>query len=214
MIEILDNYIKSLKENRAFDGTQFSENSEILEKIKELNQVIEQKFVSLEWADRRIDEFNHTILQYALNNFDAKVSMDESNDIFDSLAQAINLLGEELNYSIVSKCYYEDVLNSLNTMIVLVDDDELIFFCNKPLLSRLNYTMFELDSQSIFTILPDEETTQLILKNTLVEKKQVILTKEGDIVPVQYKKIPIITGDGLINGNIIVVKEIGKQYAF
>ncbi len=107
-----------------------------------INQIIElielRTDMSLTGENSPINNFVNTFSSFANREFDNKLKVSDSGTILDAIAAGINMLGEELEYSTVSKNELEVERNRLNQSqrIAKLGDwefytDEDVFICSK-----------------------------------------------------------------------------------
>lgn len=188
------------------------ENNENYQKIK---SIVSEMFVPRTFIDRKIDEFNEILLTYALHSYNDQLEItDDENDLFNSLATSINILGEELNYSTVARDYIEDIFNSIDDLLCVVDDNGKINFVNNAAIRILKYSKNELLKNN-FEIFLDEKTSFTNLIDTTYNKQTLtLLDKEKYNVPVTLRVSPFVQGDNNNNGFIVIATDITQQIKY
>ncbi len=71
----------------------------------------------------RLEEINDLLIHYASGNFDEKGVISERMDEIDSIINGINMLGEELESSTVSRDYFSDIFNTVSDFIIIIRPD-------------------------------------------------------------------------------------------
>ncbi|MEI7594185.1 MAG: ATP-binding protein [Bacteroidota bacterium] len=176
----------------------------------ELFSVINSNYIEKNWAEKRIDIFNNTLLEYAQHNYTASINYSGEEEIFDSTAVAINCLGEELNHSTVTRDFLEDIFNSLDDMMIVVNLDGEIIFINDYALDKLGYDRDEILKSNIFILLPNEINFLDAINKKPFDPNNVLLRKEGDLIQVSIKISSYVRGDNEIVGAVIIAHDVSE----
>jgi hypothetical protein len=72
-------------------------------------------------AQRRIAEFSEIITALVKLDYSKRASITEREDAFDGLALFLNILSEELSRRTVSKVYADNIVESMNDLLVVTD---------------------------------------------------------------------------------------------
>jgi PAS domain S-box-containing protein len=178
----------------------------------EIKKTVSELFVPREEIDRKIDEFNEILLTYALHAYDDQLEItDDENDLFNSLATSINILGEELNYSTVAKDYIENIFNSIEDILLVVDKLGNISFINDATTRILKYSKNEILKQNIKITLEENTSFENLTDNTFDKKDYSLLDKNRDQIPVSIRVSNFVSGDGKEIGYIIIATDITQQ---
>lgn len=197
-------------------------NPELLDKLatenetyKEISKIVSERFIPREEVDKKIDEFNEILLAYALHSYSDQLEItNNDNDLFNSLATSINILGEELNYSTVARDYIEDIFNSIEDILIVVDNNGNISFINSSTTRILKFTKNEILKRN-FEILLDGQTTFDKLVDIAFDKLDVYLLNKSSLkVPVSLRVSPFVQGDNMQTGYIIIATDITQQIKY
>ena len=71
--------------------------------------------------DPRFKKINRLLTEYALGNFSKKIVLSSELDEIDSFIACINMLGEELRETTISKNYFDNIFSSVSDMIFVLD---------------------------------------------------------------------------------------------
>jgi PAS domain S-box-containing protein len=185
------------------------------EKYKAISCLVSDKFIPREEVDRKIDEFNEILLAYALHSYSDQLELTSNdNDLFNSLATSINILGEELNYSTVARDYIEDIFNSIEDILVVVDNKGTISFINNSTTRILKYTKSEILKRN-FELFLDGQTSFDKLVDSAFDKLDIyLLDKATQKVPVSLRVSPFVQGDNMQTGYIIIATDITQQVKY
>lgn len=67
----------------------------------------------------RIEEFIDVLSSYASGDFKKQLRISEKNTVLDAIATGINILGEELEKTTISRDYYSKEYNSISDMLLV-----------------------------------------------------------------------------------------------
>lgn len=90
-----------------------------------------------------IQDVNLLLLEYASGNFSKRGKLSGERDELDALVSGINMLGEELEDSTVSKKYFMSIFNAVQDMIIVTDKNGFVQNMNKSALRFLGYSQDE-----------------------------------------------------------------------
>ena len=71
--------------------------------------------------DPRFKKINRQLTEYALGNFKKKLRPSSRLDEVDAFISCINMLGEELKETTISKNHFNNIFNSVSDMIFVLD---------------------------------------------------------------------------------------------
>ena len=102
---------------------------------------------------KKLNEIHQVLMSMMALDFTKAVSISNNNDILDGIATGINILGEELLATTVSKNYFNNIFESIKDIIIVINSDYTIKSVNKATLDILGYTENELIGFNIFKII-------------------------------------------------------------
>ncbi len=105
--------------------------------------------------DYRLEKINNLLINYSLGNFDYKIEPTDSFDEIDAFICNINMLGEELKCSTISRDYFNNIFNSVSDMLFVLNMDGFISHANKAAVDKLNYSETQLRESPIDCITGD-----------------------------------------------------------
>jgi len=88
----------------------------------------------------QIEELNLLLLEYATGNYSRRGKISDDRDEMDALVCGINMLGEELQDSTISKNYFISIFNAVNEMIIVLGKNGEIQNLNNATYRFLGYT--------------------------------------------------------------------------
>ena len=68
--------------------------------------------------DPRFKKINDLLSAYALGQFDKRLSLSKKLDEVDAFIAGVNMLGEELKETTISRNYFNDIFNSRSYKII------------------------------------------------------------------------------------------------
>ncbi len=205
----LDYIIYSLQNKEENDNTlEFDE--EIYQKIIAITHLnVYNKINNLQFANK-VDEFINVLLHYARHDYTKEVVVENyEDDAFNSLATAINMLGEELNYSTVTKHYLNDVFNSIEDILLVTDENGMIVSVNKTAQQKL----FIEESDFRITHLDKLLGKGGGFKEEISKKKNVNLTSlfaKGQEYKVSLSISPFVRGDNVAIGYVVFARDVTR----
>ena len=194
---------KSKIQSNDFEDTPFAE------EISNLNSVLNTYYIDLQNTEQKITELNNSLLQFAQHNYEDK-TIEFNNDLFDSLSLSIKYLGEELNYSTITKDYLGDIFNSMEDMLIVVDRQNVILSINHAISQKLIYNKEELIHTKLNTILPNID----VLESTSFDYETGAFpnlyaqASDGKEIPISIHVSPFVRGDNQEIGSVIIARDI------
>ena len=91
-------------------------------------------------------------------NFQHRLPFDDPDSILASIGQAINQTAEELSRNVVAKEYVENILRSMDDMLLVVDEEGRIRTVNTASCRRLGYSPEEFTGQDLGLVIDDEKS--------------------------------------------------------
>jgi PAS domain S-box-containing protein len=171
--------------------------------------------------DPRFKKINRLLTEYALGNFGKKIRLSSQLDEIDSFIACINMLGEELRDSTISKNYFDNIFSSVSDMIFVLDLNGKILITSESVHETLNRTAINLRSKFIDTLEFKREFSlfQFIKKNSktnrqAVEIETVFKKIAGIKTPVLCSAVCLYNEKNIKKGYLLVAKNLTniKQY--
>ena len=148
--------------------------------------------------DKRLKEINSLLIKYSRGNFDTRLAISPSLDETDAIINGINMLGEELRATTVSRNYFSNIFNSVSDMVWVTDMRGIIVEINKSGIDQLQYTYHDAIGRSTNIFFDDKRN----LFKRIVKKlnKQAIVSEDTSIVSARHIKIPVrLTGSAFMD---------------
>lgn len=166
----------------------------------------------------QIDEISDLLLSYSAGDYHVKGEISENVDEIDMIISGINMLGEELLSTNVSKEYFSSIFNSVTDLVVIADEKGNLIDVNQSMISNSGFSREELMKENLQLVLSDKNKGFFkIIKNELdgdnndyvVESE--IITKDGEVIFGLFTCSKIFDRFGKFNGYLISVKDITEQ---
>lgn len=166
----------------------------------------------------QIDEISDLLLSYSAGDYHVKGRISEKYDEIDMIISGINMLGEELRSTNVSKEYFSSIFNAVTDLVFVLDENGEIMDVNHAVSNVLNYSHDKLLKLSIITLLSEEhvssfETIKKELNNSggnfVIESE--LLKIDGEVVFGLFSCSKLVDRIGEFNGYLLSVKDITAQ---
>jgi PAS domain S-box-containing protein len=171
--------------------------------------------------DPRFKKINRLLTEYALGNFSKKIKLSSQLDEIDSFISCINMLGEELKETTISKNYFDNIFNSVSDMIFVLDLNGKILITSKSVHETLQRSDKNLRSKFIDTLEFKREFSlfQSIKKNIktnrqALEIETIFKNRTGIKIPVLCSAVSLYNENEIKKGYLIVAKNLThiKEY--
>jgi signal transduction histidine kinase len=103
--------------------------------------------------DNRVSKINELLVHYSHGNFTKKIAPSKNFDEIDAIMYALNMLGEEMETTTISKNYFMQIFDSIKEMIFELDKNGVIINLNKSVERKLGWSKQEIISKNIFDLL-------------------------------------------------------------
>ena len=166
----------------------------------------------------QIDEISDLLLSYSAGDYHVKGEISEDFNEIDMIISGINMLGEELKSTNVSKEYFSSIFNTVTDLVMIVDENGKLIDANQAIVDSMGYTHEELMETSFLLLLNDPKSMLFmrIRKNLTGENNHFVVeselrTKKKDVVFGLFTCSRIFDRFGKFNGYLISVKDITAQ---
>lgn len=165
---------------------------------------------------QRIEDINYLLMELASGNFDAAGDISEKIDEYDGIITGINMLGEELKASTVSRDYLKSIFEGVVDVLLVVDMNNNIQEVNKSACEILGYTQGELLGNPLYMLLSNKRDRLLPVKKLLDKNgychniEKIFVTKTGLNLPVSCSISFLYDKNGNKNGILYIAKDITK----
>jgi PAS domain S-box-containing protein len=138
---------------------------------------------------------------------DAPLTRSEPSEIH-ILAQSFEEMATELNMTMVSRDQFENILQSIRNVLIVVGRDEKIQLVNQAALDLLKYTKSELIGQPLKFILADQRIDETIARNPTKSIETELRARDGEIIQVSLTTTAVREGDKRVKRILCVAEDI------
>jgi PAS domain S-box-containing protein len=201
-------------------GNQHGKNKQFDSIIGHINQIAESKQLrekQMRDTEQRINEILKVIVAFSNLNFSKTVEIGNEGNIVDALASGINMLGEEMNESTISRDYFESIVDNLFDLVTVVNEEGYIFGINTSLINALGYEDNELKGEHMTKIIEEEvifkhkSINKLIEKGSVYSVEKTCVKKNGDKFPVSFSASVMKGKDNTVQGIVCIMQDITEQ---
>lgn len=166
----------------------------------------------------RIDDIGRLISEIASGNFDYKIEQSNQDDELDAIIAGINMLGEELKTSTVSRDYMDSIYKGVVDMLIVMDADFVIQSSNDAVSQTLGLESSETTGKPLSDLLADESVflTDSIRRNLdnnghINNIELYFRAKDNAAVPTSCSLSVLYDNQKRKSGILIIAKDITQQ---
>ncbi len=169
------------------------------------------------------NSFSHTIAaidnaarNIGAGNLDLRVDF-KSNDELGELVHTFNEMVDELQNTTVSKDYFDNIIQTMNDVLIVLSLDGVIQSVNETATRTLGYNKGEMIGLTVDQVfskehpLRNEELRKEIIRGKTVQKETVCFNKEGKKIPMVFSVSKLHDEPGSIKGIVCVAQDISFQ---
>src|SRR5580698_2093092 len=170
--------------------------------------------------DSRLEEINNLLIRYSLGDFDYSIQPSEKYDEIDAFITNINMLGEELKTSVISRDYFNNIFHSVSDMLLVLDNKGDITSINRAVTDKLRYSENQLRETSINFIAGDESKLFEYIRSMLSKEKflnnleVVFHSLELNPIPVSLSCSYLYNQHQVRIGYLIIARDLSKIKEF
>jgi PAS domain S-box-containing protein len=173
--------------------------------------------------DPRFKKINQQLTEYALGNFGKKLRVSAKLDEVDAFISCINMLGEELKETTISKNHFNNIFNSVSDMVFVLDTNGQIQNTSQSVHEILQYPAEKFRKKIIDTLEVKKANSLFLhitkyLKNNRApfEVETSFKNSEGRIIPVLCSAVFLHNEKNKKIGYLLVAKNLSniKQFEF
>jgi len=203
-------------EERVPPSGQDDELDRIMGGLNGLAEALAQRYAILVESEKRFEECLDVISAMAALDFSKKASVSDNGTLLDAFASGINMLSEELVVSTVSRAYVDNILESMNDALVVIDPQHVIRTVNHAALRLFGYPKEAIIGQSLDLlfapeVLAGEKFTAITSKKGHSIEETECRTKDGQVFPVSLSTSAMHGANGQIEGVVCIVRDISER---
>ncbi|MFP4094215.1 MAG: ATP-binding protein [Cyclobacteriaceae bacterium] len=169
--------------------------------------------------EKRLEDINQLILEIAGGKLGRKLEISSAFDEIDAIASGINMLGEELQASMIDRNYFNCVLKSIVDILIIFDQNYQIIQINDKALESLGYPEQDLLGKSIGSLVPDEEKEKFFNLIAAVQEQEALYNAEVNFCTALDEKLPLAisvsklqTKSQMQSGYVLLAKDLKQFY--
>ncbi|WP_394830511.1 PAS domain S-box protein [Pendulispora rubella] len=155
----------------------------------------------------RLRDLEEVIVALASFNYSKKAQVSPHGDTIDSMAVGLNMLGEELAASTVSKGYVTHILHSMIDPVVVTDRGGVLRMVNQATCTMSGFTREELLGQHFIALLPELNTDDVIASGRATHPDTYFASKHSEPTPVSVTA-SIMLDRGEVQGIVCVARDL------
>lgn len=165
---------------------------------------------------KRIQQIQDLIIEIASGNFDAQGKITEKHDDFDAITVGINMLGEEIKHSTVSRDYLNSIYKGIVDMVIILNTDYTIQSVNSVVEKNTGFTSKELEKKPFRDLLYGSSKSlvgidkQLKKKGNYVSVQKVFKTKDKKNISASCSGSILFGPNKKPTGILCIARDISK----
>ncbi|MDH4199104.1 MAG: EAL domain-containing protein [Spirochaetia bacterium] len=167
--------------------------------------------------DSRIEKILHLIMEFASGNLEAKEKQSNHYDELDGIIGGLNMLGEELHASTVTRDFLNNILKTMLDGLIITDSSLSIKEVNPAIEGLLGYEARDLEGKSIEKIFKGHMTLLEHLPEEIIEKEYfagvetTCLSRDNSEIPVSVSISFMRSHDDQVDNFIFIIHDITES---
>jgi PAS domain S-box-containing protein len=173
--------------------------------------------VRREKVGRRLAEIQDVVMAMARLEFERTAPAGQAADELDAVAAGLNMLGEELQASTVSREHLESVLQSMVDMLFVAGPDGTIRTVNEAACTVLGYCREELTGRGIDSLFAAAEAgfggrlAELVSEGSARNLEVVLEAKDGTPIPVMVNGSATRGAEGKLEAVVVAARDMREM---
>lgn len=162
----------------------------------------------------RFDKISELLVEYSLGKFDSKIELTEKQDEIDAFISSINMLGEELKVTTISKNYFNNIFNSVSDMLFVLNQDGEVENVSQSVKEKLKISIDSIKGKQIDTFFHKKSslfrqvTDVLKKKGNTAELEADLFRSDGTTIPVSCSGTYLTTENKEKLGYLLVARDL------
>ena len=166
--------------------------------------------------EEQIAEISNLLLEYSAGNYEYQGDISDQVNELDMIISGINMLGEELLSTNVSKEYFSSIFNAVTDLVLIIGEQGNLLDVNKAAEERLEISRDNLQDLHIdqLVLSPIFDTIQTELINGSGHsfvKEEILQSASNTTIYGLFTCSKIIDRFGVFKGYLISIKDITEQ---
>lgn len=165
-----------------------------------------------------VNEIGEVIIAFANGDFTRRLGMSENLDERDTIVNGINMLGEELEKTMISRDYFINIYNSVSDILLFLNVEGKITGLNNAAEKALDKTINDLMELKLTTIISDrflqienDVKNAMISGEHFISFEAALKTSVGQEIPVSCTLSRVVDKFNSLNGYLFIAKDITEQ---
>lgn len=141
-------------------------------------------------------------------DFSQRVAVTERGDIYDGFASSLNMMAEELGATTVSSEFVDNILQSMNEPVTVVDPGSRIIAVNRAACTLTGYDATSLKGRELAELFGQISIHEIIERERLSLRETVCLAHSGEAVPVSFSASVLRNKMGDLQGVVCVARDL------
>ena len=165
--------------------------------------------------EKRFQELTEVLMAYSLGDFDVKASLSPNLDVVDTFISGVNMLGEELKSTTISRDFFNRIFNTVSDMLFVLDATGIIKTANQTVFQTLGYAEHELMGKTINKLVPGKKQFISKIKEQVVRESGLdfpaeIKTAENSVIPVSCSVSYLVSESPDKKEYLLIVRDLSK----
>ena len=167
-------------------------------------------------SESQIEEISNLLLEYSAGNYEYQGKISDDIDQYDMIISGINMLGEELLSTNVSKEYFSSIFNAVTDLVMIVNKEGRLTDFNSALEVALGKEREDLIGAQLDQFIGGTSSLFKTIKSKLLgDQKSLLLEEklkgENKTIIGQFTCSQIINRFDEFKGYLISVKDVTEQ---
>ncbi len=165
------------------------------------------------WIGKPLAELKAAAVQIGKGQLDTRVAF-RSRDEVGVLASTFNDMAAALQATTVSKAYVDNILESMNELLIVADAQGNVRMVNRAAQWQLGFTAAELVGRPVTSLLADaapSENGSPAFQSLLGDQEHLLLAKSGARVPVHWAGSELHGAGGELQGIVCAALNIAER---
>jgi len=156
---------------------------------------------------KRLTTISTLLADYSVGNFSKKADVSENLDEIDSIIMGINMLGEELEDTTISKNIFENIFNSVSNILFIVNKDGIITGANEYGKKIQSIKINETKLSNLCSIRSINDSFSYLSKHSGIEFEVEYISKTNKIVYTQTSMVRLSGKAKDSEGDFLVISK-------
>jgi len=174
--------------------------------------------MSIDPFDNRLIQISELLANYSLGDFDHEIELSNDLDEIDSILSGVNMLGEELKTTTISRDFFSDIFKAVGDMLFVLDAKGNIKDCNSSATELLQREENELTTNPIQDCFAQSYQVEFkriyksVFENGETQRfESLMISKSNEALNVMCAFSKITNRKGEHDGFVLIAKDITQS---